>query len=140
MADADVVNTLRHVPLFAGLSDKQLSRLADAMREREVAQGEELTVEGGGGVGFFVIESGEAVVTVGGEEVRTLGPGDSFGEMAVIDRGLRSATMTAATPMRCRGITSWGFKPLVEANPEMAWSLLETLVARLREAESRTPG
>jgi len=138
VSESETVAALRSVPLFASLPDKQLKRLANAMRERTVEAGEELTVEGGGGVGFFVIEDGEAVVSVGGDEVRTLGPGDSFGEMAVIDAGPRSATVTAKSAMRCRGITSWGFKPLVESNPEMAWSLLETLVARLRESEARS--
>jgi len=138
VSESETVAALRSVPLFASLPDKQLTRLANAMRERTVEAGEELTVEGGGGVGFFVIEDGEAVVSVGGDEVRTLGPGDSFGEMAVIDAGPRSATVTAKSAMRCRGITSWGFKPLVESNPEMAWSLLETLVARLRESEARS--
>ena len=92
-AMAEVVDTLRAIPLFANVPDKQLKRLAAAMQERTVAAGEELTVEGRSGVGFFVIESGEASVSQGGEEIRTLGPGDSFGEMAVIDSGPRSATV-----------------------------------------------
>ena len=139
-AMAEVVDTLRAIPLFANVPDKQLKRLAAAMRERTVAAGEELTVEGRSGVGFFVIESGEASVSRGGEEIRTLGPGDSFGEMAVIDSGPRSATVRATTDLRCRGLTPWEFRPLVNSNPEIGWALLETLVARLRDAESRASG
>ena len=139
-AMTDVVDTLRAIPLFANVPDKQLKRLAAAMQERTVAAGEELTVEGRSGVGFFVIESGEASVSQSGEEIRTLGPGDSFGEMAVIDSGRRSATVRATTDMRCRGLTPWEFRPLVNSNPEIGWALLETLVARLRDAESRASG
>ena len=139
-AMAEVVDTLRAIPLFANVPDKQLKRLAAAMQERTVAAGEELTVEGRSGVGFFVIESGEASVSQGGEEIRTLGPGDSFGEMAVIDSGPRSATVRATTDLRCRGLTPWEFRPLVNSNPEIGWALLETLVARLRDAESRASG
>jgi CRP/FNR family cyclic AMP-dependent transcriptional regulator len=137
MAGSKVVEALRAVPLFASLPEKQLERLGGAMRERTVAAGEEIVVEGsGGGVGFFVIESGEAAVIKGGEQIRTLGPGDSFGEMALIDRGQRSATVRASSELTCRGMTAWEFRPLVEEHPEIAWSLLETLVARLRQAEA----
>lgn len=137
MAGSDLIERLRGIPLFSRLSDKQLKRLGAAMRERHVAPGAEITVEGRGGPGFFVIESGEASVLVGGTEVNRLGPGDSFGEMSVIDGGPRSATVRAATDLRCHGLTSWEFKPLVDANPEIAWALLETLTERLRRAESR---
>jgi CRP-like cAMP-binding protein len=138
MAGSDVLEALRSIPLFAAMPDKQLGRLGEAMRERTIAAGEEVVVEGSGGVGFFVIEAGEASVSRGGEEIRTLGPGDSFGEMALIDRGPRSATVTARSELSCRGMTAWEFKPLVAENPEIAWSLLENLVMRLREAESRS--
>ena len=139
-AMTDVVDTLRAIPLFANVPDKQLKRLAAAMQERTVAAGEELTVEGRSGVGFFVIESGESSVSQSGEEIRTLGPGDSFGEMAVIDSGPRSARVRETSDLRCRGLTPWEFRPLVNSNPEIGWALLETLVARLRDAESRASG
>jgi CRP/FNR family transcriptional regulator len=69
--------------------------------------------------------------------VGTLGPGDYFGEIALIDNGPRSATIVATTDLRCRGMTAWEFRPFVQEHPEMAWHLLESLVARLREAEER---
>jgi CRP-like cAMP-binding protein len=137
---ADFTDTLSQVPLFAKLSKKELKRIAGQMSERTFSAGETITTEGEGGVGFFVIEDGDATVTVRGGEVGTLGPGDYFGEIALIDKGPRSATIVADTEMRCRGMTSWEFRPMVQENSEMAWPLLEALVGRLRETEKRASG
>jgi len=92
--------------------------------------------EGKTGAGFFVIESGEATVSVHGSERGKLGPGDYFGEIALIDEGARSATVTADSELRCYGLTSWEFRPLVEGNASIAWKLLETMAKRLRAAQS----
>ena len=131
------VELLKHVPLFHGLSEKELKTLANNFTERTFTEGQELTHEGSGGVGFFVIETGEARVTVDGQERRMLGPGDYFGEIALIDDGPRSATVTADSELRCWGLTSWEFKPIVETNAEIAWKLLEALAKRLRSIEQR---
>ena len=136
MADKDLVSTLKRVPLFSGLSDKDLKRLANSLSERTFPAGHEIAIEGREGVGFFVIESGEVSVSRGGEHIRKLGAGDYFGELAVIDQRPRSATVVADSEVQCRGMTSWAFRPFVEAHGEVAWPLLETLVARLREAEA----
>jgi CRP-like cAMP-binding protein len=106
------------------------------MTERSFNEGDEITREGESGIGFFVIEEGNASVSVGGEIVRTLGPGEHFGEIALIDSGPRSATIIAGTDLRCRGMSAWEFRPFVEEHPEVAWALLETLVSRLREAHA----
>ena len=137
MADKELVSTLKRVPLFAGLSDRDLKRLANTLSERSFPAGHEIAVEGKEGVGFFVIESGEVSVSRGGAHVRKLGPGDYFGEMAVIDQGPRSASVTADSDVKCRGMTAWSFRPFVESHGEVAWPLLEALVKRLREAEVR---
>jgi CRP-like cAMP-binding protein len=137
MPMADAAESLSRVPLFAGLSDKERSKLAERMGERRFSEGDTLTEQGSSGVGFFVIEEGDATVSVKGEIVRTLGPGDWFGEIALIDEGPRTATIVAGTDMRCRGMTAWEFKPFVQEHPEVAWSLLEVLAGRLREAEAR---
>jgi CRP/FNR family transcriptional regulator len=97
-----------------------------------------ITTEGRSGVGFFLIEDGNATVSLRGEIVRTLGPGDHFGEIALIDEGPRSATVTASTDLRCRGLAAWEFKSFVQEHPEVAWPLLETLASRLRDAEERS--
>jgi CRP/FNR family transcriptional regulator len=134
---ADLVESLKRVPLFAGVRDKELGRLAKVMRESRFNEGEAITTEGRSGVGFFLIEHGNATVSLRGEIVRTLGPGDHFGEIALIDEGPRSATVTATTDLRCRGLAAWEFKSFVQEHPEVAWPLLETLASRLRDAEER---
>jgi len=131
------IELLQRVPLFHGLANKQLKALAASFTDRQFAAGQELTAEGTGGAGFFVIESGEAEVTVDGEPRRTLGPGDYFGEIALIDGGLRTATIKATKDGRMHGLTSWQFRPLVESNASIAWPLLEAMAKRTRELEQR---
>jgi CRP-like cAMP-binding protein len=132
---ADVEETLAQVPLFSGIKPKDLKRLEKRMTERSFNEGDEITTEGESGIGFFVIEHGNATVSVGGKILRTLGPGEHFGEVALIDSGPRSATVVATTDLRCRGMSAWEFRPFVEEHPEVAWALLESLVGHLREAE-----
>jgi CRP/FNR family transcriptional regulator, cyclic AMP receptor protein len=128
------VELLQRVPLFAGLGRRELERVANSMKERRFKQGDTVTSEGRGGVGFFVIEEGEADVTVQGEERAKLGPGDYFGEIALITESDRTATITAETDMRCYGMTMWDFRPLVESNASIAWNMLQSLAQKLREA------
>ncbi len=137
MEDSDLPRRLARVPLFSRLSERQLKRIARDLRPRTFPAGEEIAVEGQDGVGFFLIDSGTARVSLGGEEIRMLGPDDYFGEIALIDRGPRSATVVADTELQCHGLSAWAFRPLVEQHAEIAWPVLETLVARLREAEQR---
>jgi CRP/FNR family cyclic AMP-dependent transcriptional regulator len=131
------IELLKQVPLFERLNDKQLKTLATEFSDRSFEAGQELTAEGQGAAGFFVIESGEAKVTVDGADRRTLGPGDYFGEIALIDGGLRTATITAVSAGRAHGLTPWLFRPLLEANAAIAWPLLEAMAARVRELEQR---
>jgi CRP-like cAMP-binding protein len=128
---------LRSVPLFAGLDDKHLDQLADEFSKRTFSPGDTLTSEGEGGRTFFVIEDGEATVSVGGNDVGTMGPGDSLGEISLIDREPRSATITAKSDITAYMLPIWSFRPIVESSPEMLWTLLEGLAARLRAAEHR---
>ena len=130
------VEFLQRVPLFAKVPEKELKRLAESFTERSFSNGQELTAEGGGGVGFFVIESGDATVTVDGEARRTLSAGDYFGEIALIDGGLRTATITATSDGKSWGLTSWQFRPLVQQNAEIAWPLLEAMAAHVRELQA----
>jgi CRP/FNR family cyclic AMP-dependent transcriptional regulator len=129
---------IRGVPLFAEADEKFIDRLAGEFIERTYASGETIAGEGETGRTFVVIESGEATVTVHGNEVRKLGPGDSFGEMALIDKSARSATVKADTEVHGYQLPVWSFRPIVESHPEMAWALLEALAQRVRDAESRT--
>jgi CRP-like cAMP-binding protein len=134
MAEAPV-ELLQRVPLFADFDRGDLQRLARSFKERTFEAGSTVAGEGKTGAGFFVIESGEAAVSVRGAERAKLGPGDYFGEIALIDDGARSATITAESDLHCYGLTSWEFRPLVESNAAMAWKLLETLAKRLRAAQ-----
>lgn len=131
-APAEVISA---VPLFAGLSTPEMARITDLFKQREFAVGETIIKEGVGAAAFFVIVSGEAAVTVHGKQVATLKPGDYFGEVALIDDGARSATITASTDVVCQGLTYWEFRPLVRGNAAIAWNLLQNLAKRLRHAE-----
>ena len=131
----DPAAALQRVQLFAEMDRKQAGQIARLLKERHYAKGETVIMEGSGGASFFVIESGEVVVTVKGAERATLGPGDCFGELALIDGGPRSATVTAHTDLVCYGLTFWEFRPLVESNGAIAWKLLQALSKRLRAAE-----
>jgi CRP-like cAMP-binding protein len=134
---ADLVETLGGVPLFQGVKSKELKKLANRMQERTFSEGHAITTEGKSGIGFFVIEEGNATVSIDGKIVRTLGPGEYFGDIALIDSGPRSATIVATTDLQCQGLTAWEFRPFIEEHPEVAWTMLETLASRLREAEAR---
>jgi CRP-like cAMP-binding protein len=120
---------LRSVPLFSGLSQRQLRRLARDFKERSFRAGTEIVRQGHmSGVDFFVIVDGEVSVTVDGKEVGRLGPGDHFGELALIGERERSSTVTALEPVRCVSLASWHFRRFVNANPDVSWKLLRYLV------------
>jgi CRP-like cAMP-binding protein len=87
--------------------------------------------EGEGGVGFFVIEEGTAKASIANEEIRTLGPGDYFGEIALLASSNRTATVTAETDLTCWALTSWAFRPIVEGNSSIAWKLIQALAGLL---------
>jgi CRP/FNR family transcriptional regulator, cyclic AMP receptor protein len=129
---ATPLETLKKVPLFADLDDRELGQIASMLRERRYKTGDSLTEEGAGGVGFFVVEEGEADVTVGGEQRGSIGPGDYFGEIALLTDSPRTATLVARTDMLCYGLTPWDFRPLVETNSAIAWKLLTAMADKLR--------
>jgi CRP/FNR family transcriptional regulator, cyclic AMP receptor protein len=137
MADAPI-ELLEQIPLFEGLPRAELGRIARSFKERRFSAGDTVAAEGAGGVGFFVIGDGTATVDVHGERRGRLGPGDYFGEIALIDdQARRTATITADSDLTCYGLTSWEFRPLVETNAEIAWKLLQVMAKRLRESEQQ---
>ena len=130
------VEVLQNVQLFSTLEEEDMEELARQLHERRFPEGAEVTTEGSTGAGFFVIAAGNAEVLVGGEHRATLGPGDYFGEVALIDDGIRSASIVAATDLLCYGLTPWEFRPFVEEHPKVAWALLEALARRIRESQA----
>jgi len=125
------VEALRRVPLFEELDEAELQSVADAMNEANVPAGGVVTAEGGPGDGFFVIESGEADVTVDGEPRAALQAGDYFGEIALLLGSSRTATVTARSDLRCHALTPWDFRTLVEGSPSIAWKVMQSMAGRL---------
>ena len=128
------VEVLRRVPLFADLTQREVQQIARLFKPRRFSEGQTVVQEGSGGAAFFVIESGEATVAIGGKKRSTLKPGDYFGEIALIDEGTRMATITAASELVCYGLTYWDFRPVVEANGVIGWKLLQRMAQFLRAA------
>jgi voltage-gated potassium channel len=127
------IDALRRVPLFSGLGDEDLERIADAASEVEFPAGQVLVQPGAAGSGMFFIAEGTAVVETRREPVE-LGPGQFFGELALITSDARrTARVSAKTPLRCLALDRASFRSLVADHPEVAASLLEVALGRLAE-------
>ncbi len=134
----DIVGALRRVPLLGGLSERELKRFARDFTERTIPAGSSIVKEGEEkGVGFFVITDGEASVSLRGNEIAKLGPGDHFGEVALIRDRVRTASVTATTDVHCFVTSMWEFRSLVKGNADLAWRLLERLAEMLEDTQSR---
>ena len=127
---------MRDVPLFAGLLPSELDRIALVMNPREVAAGDVVCSEGEPGHEFYLLATGEAVVERGGQAVAKLGVGDHFGELALLDRRPRSATVRATTDVRLYVLQDQSFAAVLNEVPALAQKLLAALAGRLREADS----
>jgi CRP/FNR family cyclic AMP-dependent transcriptional regulator len=144
MAPGDEVATqqlaaqLAKVPLFSDCSSKELNLIARAAKEASHPAGTVLAREGEAGIGLFLIIEGTAEVSIGGRRRASLGPGDFFGEVALLDGGPRSATVTATSDVRLLGITEWVFRGLLHEYPTIAIKTLQVLAGRLRKA-ARSP-
>jgi CRP-like cAMP-binding protein len=129
-----VADDLKQVPLFSGLNKRQLSQLAKDFKERRVKAGVELVKQGEmSGIDCFVIAEGEASVQVGGREVAHLGPGDHFGELALVTEHVRSASVITTTEMRCYTIQFWNFRRFAKKNPDVTWNMLQHVTGLLLE-------
>lgn len=134
----DMVSQLAKVPLFSGCSRRELQLISKAGKRTSRRAGTVLAREGEAGVGFFLILKGTAEVTIGGKRRSTLGPGEFFGEVALLDGGPRSATVTATSDVELLGVTEWVFRGLLHEQPTIAVKVLQTLAGRLRAA-SKVP-
>src|SRR3954453_16149802 len=139
------LDALQKVPFLSHVGRKQLDGLAQTMADREMSAGREIVTQGKGGAAFFLILDGQgkgggafflildgqATVAVDGEDRRTLGPGDHFGEIALIVPDIpRTSTVRADSDVRLAALTAWNFKPFVMQNPDVAWALLEEMAKR----------
>ena len=135
MAAKTPVDMLAAVEIFNVLNKKEIKKIHDAGKEVSFRAGRTIVTEGETGVGFHLILKGKAKVTVNGRVRAKLGPGDYFGEMAIIDRGPRSATVTCDTDVQTLAIASWDFMPVLSENFEMCRKIMVELSRRLRSAE-----
>jgi cAMP-dependent protein kinase regulator len=127
-------STLKSIPLFEEVGDEELAQIAPFATEVSVEEGRELVREGDFSYEFMAIEEGEAEVTRGGEHVADLGPGDFFGEMGLLEKTLRNATVTAKTPVRLVTLTGWDLKRVERTAPEAMDRIRSVLEAR-RQAD-----
>lgn len=134
-ADNEIIDGLQRTDLFAGLSRRALKKVAVTARIVDHPAGQEITSEGESGICFHLVTAGRASVVVGASSRRDLGPGDYFGEISLIDRQPRSATVTAVSDLTTVAIPAWSFSPILLEEPEVARSLLQVMCARLRAAE-----
>ena len=132
------MKALAAAPLFAGLSKKELTKLASQTEDLEFQAGMVLCKEGATGREFFVIVEGKVDVTKNERRIASLGPGDFIGEIAIIQQGPRTATAIAKTPVRLFVLTSQGFFSLLDNNPGVERKVLRTLATRLAE-NSKAP-
>ena len=137
MTDSEMLDRLKGVPLFAALSTKELKDVLARTRVVEHSGGE-MVEEGDKGVGFHLILEGTAIVSQGGKVLSTLGPGDYFGEISLIDGKPRSATVRPDGPIKTLSLPAWNFESLLDKHPSIARAMLLGLCAHLRAAESRT--
>ena len=140
MAVKDVADRLSQVPIFSGCSQRDLAAIARVVRPIDHAAGSVIAVEGQPGAGLFVIEEGEADVSIGGKTVNHLVAGEFFGELALLDGGPRTATVTAATDVKLLALTEWVFRGLLIEHPTIALRTLEAMAGRLRHATSLATG
>ena len=129
-----VVDQLGKVPLFSDCSQRDLQTIARVVKDIDHPAGTVVAREGALGVGLFVIADGTADVTIGGKKKATLGPGDFFGEIALLDGGPRTATVTATSDVHLLGLTEWVFRGLMQEHPSIAVKTLQAMAGRLRGA------
>ncbi len=131
------IETLRKVPLFRGMSDRALKRVAEISKEVTHRDGKAVVEQDRSAVGFHLILSGQADATQGGTVVNTMGPGDYFGEMSLIDGKARSASVVAKGELHTLAIPAWNFNRLLDENPDMMRALLVVMSERIRQLRDR---
>ena len=134
------IEQLGKVPMFSGASRKELGLVAQAGDEIQIPAGQVLMEEGRQGHEFFLILEGDAVVKRRGKKVANLGPGQYFGELALLHRGPRSATVTAESDLVVLVLAQREFSGVLDAVPALGRTMLASMARRLREADTQTRG
>jgi CRP/FNR family cyclic AMP-dependent transcriptional regulator len=132
VAQNEIASKLAAVPMFSGCTRKELAIIARAAKEVSHREGTVIAREGERGIGLFLILDGQCSVSIGGKEKSKLGPGSFFGEIALLDGGPRTATVSAVTDVRLLGLTEWVFRGLLAEHPSIALKTLESIAGRLR--------
>jgi len=133
MQTDEIAATLARVPLFQGISNESMARLAAVTGELDFEEGQFIVLQGQVGTGLYLIVDGEATVLRGSDELAVLGPGDFFGELSVIDQMPRNASVQATKPCRTLALASWDLLDLIESDPKLSLNLIKGLAARIRE-------
>jgi CRP/FNR family cyclic AMP-dependent transcriptional regulator len=127
-----IVEMLEKTPLWSGLAEKELKVIARSFKELKYESGDVIVRKGEAGVGFYLIVDGTVEVRTDGRVLSKLGPGQFFGEMALLDGQPRSADVVAIEPSRCLAMSSWSFSGIVSEHPKIALKMLQEFVRRLR--------
>lgn len=128
----DPTETLRQVPLFSSLDKKELAMIAKLVKEQTYQPGTTIVKAGAGGHGLYIIKEGAVSIIQDGKTVASMGPGQFFGEVSVLDGGPRTADVRAEAPTTCLALISWEVKPLLMENASITYKMLQEMVKRLR--------
>lgn len=130
--ESPIIKMLERVPIFSGLSQKELRSIASSSKEKKFQAGQTMVSEGESGVGFFLIIEGRAEVRSGGKVLSRLEQGQFFGEMTLLDEQPRSADVMAVDPTKCLVFTVWDFHGMIRTYPKMAREIMKEMARRLR--------
>jgi CRP-like cAMP-binding protein len=134
---SEVIDILAQVPLFAGIDRKKLGNMAESFKERTYGAGEVIEKEGDMGVAFYIVKDGSVEIRKRTRTIAKLGRGQFFGEMALLEKQPRSATVEAIEPTTCLVMTAWSFAGFIETQPKLAMGVMRELARRLRETDKK---
>jgi CRP/FNR family cyclic AMP-dependent transcriptional regulator len=132
MPRKSLTELLGSVSLFEGLTKRELAQIEKLGKEVNFPPDKTIVTEGENGVGFHLILEGKAKVVIGNRKRSTMGPGEWFGELSLIDRGPRTATVTTETPVRTFSLLSWEFLPVLDKNPKITRKIMVEMCRRIR--------
>jgi CRP/FNR family transcriptional regulator, cyclic AMP receptor protein len=132
----ELTERLKTVPLFSACSARELASIGRFLKQVDYPAGRQIVKQGHVGVGLYIILDGETKVVIGDRTRRRLGPGAFFGEISLLDRGPRSATVVAETPVRALSLSAWNFRAALKEHPNLAVKMLEEMARRVRATGS----